>query len=265
MKVITILNEKGGVGKTTLTTHIAAGLAILGHRVVLIDADPQANATGSMGLEKKPAFYDLCVRDASWQQSLTPVHPDVYSPPDKQAKGQLFVCTSNNETRNVANSMKSRAVIRRRFQELKKIVDFIVVDTSPTPSLLNESILVATDFVLIPTDCEAFSALEGVPDSIKHVQTAHEAILEVGLNGSRLMGIVPNKYRSKTVGHNEIVNHLRKEYGDLVWEPMAQSVVYSDTQLMQQFLFGYAPDSKATDEMWRVVKQVEKAAIHEQA
>ena len=264
MKVVTLLNEKGGVGKTTLTTHLAAGLAILGHRVVLVDADPQANATSAVGLEKRPAFYDLCVREASWQDTLSPVHPDVYSPPDRQAKGQLFACPGNNETRNVANSMRSRAVIRRRFQELKKLVDFIVVDTSPTPSLLNESILVATDYVLMPTDCESFSALEGVPDSIQHVQTAHEAILEVGLEGSRLMGIIPNKYRAKTLGHNEIIKHLHKEYGSLVWEPMAQSIVYSDAQLMQQFLYGFAPDSKATEEMWNVVKRVEKALAYEQ-
>jgi len=263
MRVVTILNEKGGVGKTTLATHIAAGLALRGLKVVMLDTDPQGNATSALGLEKDPHFYDLCVRQAAWRDILKLVHPDVYSPPDMQSRGVLYAVTSNNESRNVANSMKSRAIIRRRLQELKSAVDFVIVDTSPTPSLLNESVLLATDYVLIPTDCEAFSALEGVPDSIGHAQEARRATLEVNINASMLLGIVPNKYRPRTVGHREVIQHLVAQYGDLVWPPMHQSIVYSDAQLLQQFLYGYAPTSRATQQMGQVVDRVQKVLVHE--
>lgn len=263
MKVITLLNEKGGVGKTTLATHIAAGLAIKGHKVVLVDTDPQGNASSALGLSKAPAFYDLVVRDVEWRKILTVVHPDVYSSPDSQAQGQLYAVTSNNESRNVANSMKSRATIRRRFQELKNAIDFIIVDTSPTPSLLNESVLLATDHVLIPTDCEAFSALEAVPDSVSHANVAREATFEIGIDASNLLGIIPNKYRARTAGHNEVLKILHEQFGDYVWEPLHQFIAYSDVQLLQQFLFGIAPDSRATQQIWRVIERIEKVAVHE--
>ena len=87
MRVITLLNEKGGVGKTTLAIHIAAGLSLRGYTVVLVDADPQGNATTALGLAKEPAVHDLIVRNASWRDSLRTVHPDVYSPPEFQSPG----------------------------------------------------------------------------------------------------------------------------------------------------------------------------------
>lgn len=264
MNVVTLLNEKGGVGKTTLATHLAAGLALRGYRVVMVDSDPQGNATAALGLDKAPGFYDLCVRDANWRDVLHPIHPDVYSPPDASAAGQLFAVPSNNESRNIANSMRSRAIIRRRFGELDKVMHFIVVDTSPTPSLLNESVLLATDDVLIPTDTEAFSALEGVPDSIAHATATREATLEVGINAANLLGIIPNKFQAKTIGHREVLEHMRREYGELVWEPLKRSVVFSDAQLMQQFLFGFAPRAGVTQQIWNIVHRVEHSARQRQ-
>lgn len=256
MKVITFLNEKGGVGKTTLSTHIAAGLAIRGGRVVLIDADPQGNATSAMGLEKKPNFYDLTVRNAAWRDVLIPVHPDVFSEPHNPPAGKLYCVSGNGESRNIANSISSNSVIRRRFSELKNAVDYIIVDTSPTPSLLHAAITLATDYILVPTDCEAFSALEGLPDSIMHTGHVREAASEHNLNVAQLLGIIPTKYRAKTISHNEVLGHLREHYGDLVWDPLSMTIVYSEAQLMRQFLFGVAPDSKATHEIWRVVDRV---------
>jgi len=264
MKVVTLLNEKGGVGKTTLATHIAAGLAVKGYRIVLVDADPQGNASTAFGLPKEPRFYDLLVRGVAWKDVLQAVHPDVYSPPEQQAKGAVYCVTGNVETRNVANSLRSNGIVRRRFAELQNAVNFIVVDTSPTPSLLNEAVVLASDFIIIPTDCEAFSAMEGLPDSLAHAYDAERATAELGIKAANVVGIVPNKYRQRTVGHNILLKQMRETYGDLVWEPINQSIAFSDVQLMQQFLFGGAPDSKAAGQIWKIVSRVEELA-HEQA
>jgi chromosome partitioning protein len=78
MHVITLLNEKGGVGKTTLATHIGAGLAVRGLRVIIIDADPQGHATVSLGMQRKPGLYDLLVRDASFTSVLQQVPHETY-------------------------------------------------------------------------------------------------------------------------------------------------------------------------------------------
>lgn len=262
MKVITLLNEKGGVGKTTFSTHVAAGLALRGYRVVLVDTDAQANATSALGLDKTPGFYDLTVREAEWRDTLMAVHPDVYSPPDSQSKGQLFCVPSNHESRTVAMSMKNRLVIRSRFNQLRKAIDFFVVDTSPTPSMLNEALLLATDYVLIPTDCESFSALEGLPDSIGHIQNAAEALSNSQLAGPKILAIIPNKYRATTVLHRDMLRHLQTTYGDLVFEPIRLHVGISETQTVQQFLFAAAPGHELTEQFWRLVDVVEGVREH---
>ncbi len=261
MKVITFLNEKGGVGKTTLATHIAAGLAIRGLRVVLIDSDPQGNATSAVGLEKLPNFYNLTVRNASWREVLKPVHPDVYNEPHETSKGQLLAVSGNKESRNIANMISDNRLIRRRFQEIKNAVDFIIVDTSPTPSLLHASITVASDYVVMPTDCEAFSTLEGLPDSIQHTGSIRADAAEHNVDVARLLAIVPNKYREKTVSHNEVIDYLRGQYGDLVWEPINMAIVFSEAQLLRQFLFGHAPTSRATAQMWSLVDRIRQEVV----
>lgn len=261
MKTITLLNEKGGVGKSTLSTHIAAGLALKGYRVVLVDTDPQANATSAVGLDKRPDFYDLTVRNADWRSVLRPVHPDVYSPPGSSSKGYLYAVSSNLESRNIANSISKNTTIRRRFAELRGSIDYIVVDTSPTPSLLHAAIALATDLVLIPTDCEAFSALEGLPDSILHVDDVRSAALEKNVSVAQIAGIIPNKYRTNTVSHNEVVDSLRAEYGELVWEPIKLTIAFSEAQLMRQFLYGVAPEHPATLQMWDIVNRLESMTV----
>src|SRR5689334_141034 len=134
MITVTLLNEKGGVGKTTLATHIAAGLAILGAKVLLVDADPQGHATVTLGQTKAPGLYDLLVRDALFKDTLQVVSPEVYETPNQKAQGELFVIPSNVETRNIANSISDAFAIAERFRELEDIIDVVVFDTSPTPS-----------------------------------------------------------------------------------------------------------------------------------
>lgn len=262
MKTLTFLNEKGGVGKTTIATHIATGLALRGHRVIIMDTDPQANATSALALAKQPEFHDLMVRNKSWKDALRLVHPDVYSPREAQSKGQLFAVPGNIESKNVASTVSSRDVFRMRFAQIESAVDYIVIDTSPTPSRLNEDILLASDYVVIPTDCEAFSALEGLPDSIQHVLNARDALKRINIDGARLIGIVPNKFRKNTALHRDFLEHLVLEYKHLVWTPINIASVIGEVQASQQFLYALAPDTRACTQFWEMVKRVESVRVH---
>src|SRR5690349_6791367 len=145
MKVISLINEKGGVGKTTLAAHIAAGLAIRRYRVVLADAAPQGHATLSLGLRKERGLYDLVGRDAPFKDVLRLVPPDVYGIPGAAHKGELYVIPSNAETRNIANTISDPFTADDRLTELEDLIDIVVFDTSPTPSLLHGAIYLATD------------------------------------------------------------------------------------------------------------------------
>jgi chromosome partitioning protein len=258
MHVITLLNEKGGVGKTTLATHIGAGLAVRGLRVVIADADPQGHATVSLGLPRKPGLYDLLVREASFSSVLVQVPEENYGIPDRRVKGELYVIPSNEETRAIPMMTSDALIVLRRLRELESIFDVVVFDTSPTPSLLHALIYAATHSILYPTECEYLS-IDGLVQSLLHKDQSQQTRQQWGLNSINIMGIVPMKYRESTVLHNRNLELMRKQFGEKVWEPLALRTVWGEASLQRRPVFHVAPDSKAADEMWDVVKRVEEA------
>lgn len=267
MTTVTLLNEKGGVGKTTVALHLAAGLAINGHRVVFLDTDPQANATAALGLPKAGAFYDLIVRAAPWKDVLRAVHPDVYGQRDTPPKGELYAVPGNVESRNIDTSISSAGVFRSRVRELRTSVDYVIVDTSPTPSLFHGAILAGTDYALIPTQCEVFSAFDGLANTLLVSEVARQQAQEHGITAAAVAGILPTIYENRQVTHNMVLEKLRAEYGALVWEPLEKRVDYRDAAYARQIVYAFAPRSKAAKQLWALVARVEqlaKAGIHEQ-
>lgn len=261
MKVITLLNEKGGVGKTTLATHVAAGLAVKGYRTVLLDADPQANATIAFGLQPEPALYDLLVRRAAFRDVLQIVPSHTYEIPGEQVRGLLAVVASNIETRNIANSISDALAIRRRLEEIKSNVDFVVFDTSPTPSLLHGSIFLATDAVIYPTTLEYFS-FTGLVNSLGHMNTFRQEKRNMNLGDIVPLGIVPMMYRQQTIGHTENLAILQDKYAELVWEPIRQRIVWSDATLAYRPVWNFEPTGSAGREAMNVVSRLLHEVAH---
>lgn len=261
MKVLTLVNEKGGVGKTTLATHCAAGLAIRGLRVLLADADPQGHATVTLGIPKAPGLYDLLVRDAPFNEVLKVVPPEIYERPDTKAQGQLIVLPSNIETRNIANSISDAFAVADRFHELEDAVDIVLFDTSPTPSLLHGSIYLATDGVLYPTTCEALG-FDGLAESIRHRDEAHKARSKWDLQPIVTLGIIPTIYRPSTLEHRENLKDLREQFGDLVWDPIPQRTIWAEATRLHRTVFSFAPGSEADADAWTVVDRLMKELVN---
>jgi chromosome partitioning protein len=262
VNIITLLNEKGGVGKTTLATHIAAGLAIRGYRVVLADSDPQGNATTAFGAQKEPGFYDLIVRNAKFQDVLRLISPERYALPDDAAtiQGSLMLIPSNIESRNIAGSISDAFSVLRRFHQLRDMVDFVVFDTSPTPSLLHASIYMATDGIIYPTKCESWS-FDGLRESLGHREQFDPLRMKYNLAPINVLGIVPIMFRTKTVEHSENLNLLKKAFGDIVWKPIPEAIIWAEAAGMKRSLFSIAPDSKATERMWDIIERLEKIYV----
>lgn len=257
MKIITLLNEKGGVGKTTLATHIASGLAVRGMRVLLVDADPQGHATVALGLQKEPGLYDLLVRNVPFKSVLRVIPPKAYQVPNLAVNGQLVLLPSNVETRNIANSISDSFAVAERFRELEGTIDLVVFDTSPTPSLLHGSIYIATDGVLYPTTCEYLS-FDGLVESIKHRQAAEAHRKQWGLNAIEVLGIVPTMYRTKTIEHSENLKQLREQFGALVWNPIPQRTIWAEAAAIRRPVFSFAPESLAARDAWELVNRVQE-------
>lgn len=264
MKIISLMNEKGGVGKTTLAATIGAGLAIMGHRVLMIDADPQGHLGISYGLEKSPALYDLLVRDAEFTDKgiVETIDPDSYALPNAKMPdtGKLFVVRGNKETRLIAQAMEGEPFgVRTRMMELAQedIVDFVIFDTSPTPSTLHAMIYLATDHIIYPTEV-TYLSFDGLVSSIKST-TGHDAKKRGrGLGDIKKTGIIPTKFRSKTLEHQEKLRSLKQGFGDMVWNPLPMSVVWEEATARKRSIFRYAYDHPAAADAWKVVRTVKE-------
>jgi chromosome partitioning protein len=260
MQVITLLNEKGGVGKTTLATHIAAGLALRGARVVLIDADPQGHAGYALGINYEPGLYNLLVRNAPWKDVLRMANPGVYDMPGQPVNGQLFVLPGNTETRSIAQNVSDALIVRKRFAELDGHVDYVIVDTSPTPSLLHGAIYLATHALLYPTRCEALS-FQGLLSSFDHRVASDKFRAESGMTPIAVLGIVPTMFRKKTTEHRENLDKLKASYDGIipVWDAISQATVWTEAHSFRCAVWNLAPDTNAAHQALEMVDRFASA------
>lgn len=255
MKVITLLNEKGGVGKTTLSVHIAAGLAMRGARVALLDMDAQANATKSLGLKESPNVYQLLVREDEWADLLSEPNPRHWAG-DAEVSGRLLVLTGNVETRLIPMAVSDAMILRERLTELAGHVDVVVIDTAPTPSLLHAMILFATDGVLYPTECESLS-LDGIQKTLLHVNKLNQERNVKALGEVAMLGIQPTMY-GRTSAHDYGLELMASTFKNRLYPAIPRRTVWTEASYHQQTVFGYAPESVATDEAWALVERVMK-------
>lgn len=243
MFTIAIWNFKGGSFKTTATHTLATGLALKGKRVLVIDTDPQAHTTQMLGLEPKANLYDLLVRNASLKDVVDMAPKQLYDPENKST-GQVIVIRSNDETGLIPMKMNDPLLLRDRIEALKDIVDFALIDTSPTPSLLSAVINIAADGVLYPTKCEALH-LDGLVRAIEYTDRINDMRSRANIDNMRSLGILPAIFRSKTLEHNDLLQSLLNEYDDEVWKPIPDSILWAEAARNRMPIFTYAPDSKA--------------------
>jgi chromosome partitioning protein len=271
MKVITFLNEKGGVGKTTMAGTIGAGLAIMGYRVLLMDADPQGHLTLSFGIPKAHGMYDLLVRDADFNDPgvIVPVDADRFLPPNikTEPKGRLYVVPGNRETRLISQALENEFfAIREKLADLQQrnVVDVVIIDTSPTPSPFHAHIYLATHHILYPTEV-TYLSFDGLVTSVKATTGFSKQKQQSGLEDIKLTGIIPTKFRAKTLEHREKLQQLKQGFGKMVWTPLPMSVVWEEAMARQISVFRYAYDHPVAGEAWKVVKLAKERAIDVEA
>lgn len=253
MKVVTFGNEKGGVGKTTNATNFAGILAHHGKRVLFIDADGQGTATRALGLENEPCLYDWAVREGQrsgdWQTVLRTVNPELFG-----GNGEILAIPSNAETRSIASNISSPSIFHRRLKQVANIFDYVVIDISPTPSLLHGAIYLATDYMVLNTLLEQWS-VDGLKDTLVHTQQAAETRAQFEFGNVEVAGIICTQYKRGRIVSDTLLEHLQDNY-DRVCTPIPDREDFRQAAVMKEMVFRYAPDGDAAKAMENMTNEL---------
>jgi chromosome partitioning protein len=259
--VILLLNEKGGVGKTTLSTNYAAYLAASGMRVLLVDGDTQGHSGLSLRVKREDGLAQLLLKDAPFDQVLRRVAPDVYGGDDKT---YLLVLPSADATTSVIKAIGEKKInqfqLHTRLQEMNGFVDYVIIDASPTISELHTAFYLAADVAFCPTQCEYLS-IEGLKRSVKHLQMARDAAAERGVNVARFAGIIPNMFNGHELVQYQNLGWMQGSFGnDLVLEPIRLRTAWKQAMQKRTPIFKFAPRTDAAKEAQVFFEQVMERA-----
>lgn len=258
---IVFANEKGGCGKTTCAVNVAAGLAHIGRKVLLVDADAQGHSTILSGFQKAPGFYDLMVRGAQFSQVTRLVSHEVYEIPGNQVKGELYLIPGNIESSTISEKTSDLFALRDRLDELDGIVDDIVFDTSPTSTFLHGAIYLAAHVLFIPVMLDSFN-FDGMVETIRRTEQTY--IQRQG-SGLRLAGIIPMAYNKRFKEEEYNLADIQEAYGETVWEPLPYSAMFRRAIRQSQTVFATAPNTKAAHDVTKLVARILVEVIHGKA
>lgn len=247
-RVFAITNQKGGVGKTTTAINLAASLAANDLKILLIDNDPQGNATSGLGVEKnpdRPSLYHVLLGGVAIREAIVPTALEGLSliPSDKNLVGANLELVE----------LPSREYrLRQRIQEIREEYRFTLIDCPPALDLLTLNALVAADAALVPIQCEFF-ALEGISelmDTITRIRDAFQHPLQVE-------GILLTMFDDRTNLTRQVANDLKEFFGDDVFRTVIpRSIRLAEAPSFGKPILTYDPRSRGAESYIKLAKEI---------
>ncbi|MCS6898744.1 MAG: AAA family ATPase [Polyangiaceae bacterium] len=239
-RMLAIFNHKGGTGKTTTSVSIAAGLALRGKKVLLVDTDAQGNVAVSLDVKAERNLYHVLVMGLSGKDAITNVRPNLDLIPSNEtlAAAELYLAGRQNRDR----------VLATRLAGIIGHYDHVIVDCSPSLSLLNQNALCLVDSILVPVACDYLS-LVGMRQVIKTVKNVNQLLH----HPVRIWGVLPTFYDSRAKICNEALDHLRQHFGPRCLKPVRQAIRIKEAPAKGQTIFEFAPGTAPVEDYLHVV------------
>ena len=242
-QVLAVFNHKGGTGKTTTSVQVAAGLAEKGARVLLVDTDGQGNVATSLNLSSERSLYHVIVMGLSLEQAVIEARPnlDVLPSNETLAAAELYLAGQKRRDR----------ILAQRLERARDLYDYVIVDCSPSLSLMNQNALAFADAVLCPVACDYLS-LVGVRQVLRTIKQVNRILG----HAVQLWGVLPTQFDTRARICREALETLKQNFGDVCLSPIHYVSRVKEAPSVGKTLFEYAPSSTATEDYWRVVEKL---------